>query len=104
MRIYYALMATLNFVLVLLAQSTDNQIMWVPCIFTATVLFINCISMERSTALHSLILVGGIFNFLAVMSAMYTNNAGTAAMATYGSLLLFIGYVSMLADQHQPRL
>lgn len=100
MRIYYAIMASLNLGLVLAAISTDNRWWWIAAIFTAIVLFVDCLTTHRGT-LYPLILVGGIFNFMAVLLLTNVEGAAGASMALLGSFLLFVGHVGQIIDRRR---
>ena len=99
MRLYYTLIASLNLAIVFTAFNADNKWWWVAATFTAVVLFIDCLTKEPGM-LHPLILVGGIFNFMAVFPAIYADSAAAGSMALYGSLLLFVGHIGELVEQH----
>ena len=107
-RIYFRIVATVNFVAVQLYLAGLSWVVW-PLFVTTIVLFSDGLAMHYKSKYGSLFTSGALFNFLGVASAALTGNKPLVAMATIGSILLLGAYwidrpepPSESADENSP--
>jgi len=107
-RIYFRIVATVNFVAVQLYLAGLSWVVW-QLFVTTIVLFSDGLAMHYKSKYGSLFTSGALFNFLGVASAALTGNKPLVAMATIGSILLLGAYwidrpepPSESADENSP--